>query len=172
MTTGRINQVATTRFSLLVPDFFFSGNRTRFAGGCGMFDCVLASVSQLSCTTGPFRRQRPGPLSQPRAPPEKRPLPCQRFEIYISIRNTAELRYGHESLTRRQWTELLIHTTPQGYGRPHRGGRHSVWKQKKETQTRKFVNQKIAQRHLDKQQTPFWTREVTKQRRETKKCKN
>ena len=55
MTTGRINQVATNhkKWKQLC-----SGNRFDVRSLCVWnFDCVLASVSQLSCTTAPLRRQ-------------------------------------------------------------------------------------------------------------------
>ena len=55
MTTGRINQVATNQ-KKWKP--LCSGNRFDVRNLCVWnFDCVLASVSQLSCTTAPLRRQ-------------------------------------------------------------------------------------------------------------------
>ena len=52
MTTGRINQVATIRFKPEAP----KRTSTKFAMCVWNFDCVLASVSQLSCTTAPLQR--------------------------------------------------------------------------------------------------------------------
>ena len=56
MTTGRINQVATNQKKWKPP--LCSGNHFDVRNLCVWnFDCVLASVSQLSCTTAPLRRQ-------------------------------------------------------------------------------------------------------------------
>ena len=52
MTTGRINQVATIRFEAGSAE----AHQHEVRKCVWNFDCVLASVSQLSCTTAPLQR--------------------------------------------------------------------------------------------------------------------
>ena len=58
MTTGRINQVATSRWSW-TPGPEGPEHQHEVRRWVWNFDCVLASVSQLSCTTAPSQRLRP-----------------------------------------------------------------------------------------------------------------
>ena len=122
MTTGRINQVATTRFSLLVPDFFFFRQPhevRRWVWNVRLRPCISFAIVLYHWSV-----PAPAPLEllvQLRAPPEKRPLLCQRLEVRTSARSTAELRYRHELLHYETVNgQPTIRTTPQRYGRPHK----------------------------------------------------
>ena len=63
-----------------------SGNRFDVRSLCVWnFDCVLASVSQLSCTTAPLRRKRSA-RNRAKAPPEERALQHQRRDNNLRYR--------------------------------------------------------------------------------------
>ena len=123
MTSGRINQVATNRFldtsAQQKPE-----HRNEVRKCVWNFDCVLASVSQLSCTTAPPQRLRP----QVETPLEKRRrrkdgLCCTST---VEFNSCSELRRGVlpgacncKSTVAKQ---PLIHTTPIQEHRSSRAG--------------------------------------------------
>ena len=132
MTTGRINQVATNRWC--------GNQQVESTIGCSQlcvwnFDCVLASVSQLSCTTAPLRRPRLA-RNRAQAPPEERALQHQRRET-TALSGASNFLFG--------WLKQpLIHTTPKEY-RSSRAGQRSIrWKSKERKANQWFANQAFA----------------------------
>ena len=99
------------------------------------FDCVLASVSQLSCTTAPLRRLRLA-RNRAQAPPEERALQHQRRET-TALSGASNFLFG--------WLKQpLIHTTPKGYRSSRVGQRSIRWKSKKRKANQRFANQAFA----------------------------
>ena len=110
MTTGRINQVATSQ----VDGISIRNPKTDVRCVGVESNCGLASVSQLSCTTAPLQRLgQPG--SNPGGGPARRTgsaVPALRDSI--STQNTAELRYQARVTFVNGWLKQpLIHTTPK-----------------------------------------------------------
>ena len=150
MTTGRINQVATSPVERLWLREAKSARRSLWVW---IVDCVLASVSQLSCTTAPVQR-----LGQPGSNPGRGParrtgsaVPALRDSI--STQNSAELRYQARVTFFFEW---MVETTIDPYNSKTRAqvirgpdDWHSVLKAKKEKQTRRFANQAFARCHIE-----------------------
>ena len=140
MTTGRINQVATIR---VTPEAPKSGAPARGSLVCVEFlNCVLASVSQLSCTTAPLQRQSPSVGSARIAGSA---VPAQRDSI--STRITAEQRHpvrgaGINGFKNHQSVQL--HKKRIGHPETGQTQMRSLKKAKKETQARKLANQAFA----------------------------
>ena len=116
MTTGRINQVATSRLK--------AGHaRTRRPRAYQhevrkcvwtFFDCVLASVSQLSCTTAPPQRLRPQVETPWRGAAGKTGSAAPALWNSIPPRSSAEVCYWMRVTI--EWMvakQPLIHTTPK-----------------------------------------------------------
>ena len=154
MTTGRINQVATTRWFAQRRKL---GTRTRFAGWVWNFDCVLASVSQLSGTTGPLQRPHRAPPCAEGRCRRKRPLLCQRCEIQSLFGSPPNHAIRHESLENDERTIFANHKSVQphkGIGHPTKAGLPTDVKAKKEMQIRRPANQKFARCHLEAARGP------------------
>ena len=140
MTTGRINQVATSQW--------MESRRTpnpMFAVGVDS-NCVLASVSQLSSTTAPLQRQSPM-VGSARIAGSAVPAHWDS----ISTRITAEQRHQvREAGINGFKNHKSIQLQRKRIGHP--GTRtermRSLKKAKKETQTRKLANQEFAWCHL------------------------
>ena len=124
-------------------------------------DCVLASVSQLSCTTAPLQRLgQPG--SNPGGGPARRTgsaVPALRDSI--STQNSAELRY--QARVTFFWMDgwnnhWSIQLQNKSTGHPESGRLAFGVKAKKEKQTRRFVNQAVARCHIEAAQmsSNYW----------------
>ena len=129
MTTGRINQVATNQ-KKWKPPLCSSGNHFDVRNLCVWnFDCVLASVSQLSCTTAPLQRPR-SVRNRTKAPPGERALQHQRRGLnHSAIRCKLLVLFG--------WLKQpLIHTTPKRVQViQSRKTKHTMKKQKKKSES-------------------------------------
>ena len=113
-------------------------------------NCVLASVSQLSCTTAPPQRLRPQEWKPPgEAPPEGRALLHQHRGIQFLLGTPPRGAIGCEYLL--HWMvakQPLIHTTPKkSTGHPGSNSLALGVKAKKEKQIRRFANQAFARCH-------------------------
>ena len=147
MTTGRINQVATIR---VTPEAPKNGAPARGSLVCVEFlNCVLASVSQLSCTTAPLQRPCRNFLLEEATPPGERAQLHQRHGVRPLLgtppscaSRCVEFLYG-------RLKQPLIHTTPKEKYRSSRvrtsGAR--CLNAKKEKRTRRFANQRFARCH-------------------------
>ena len=117
MTTGRINQVATIRCDEATTCVEAT---SRFASVCECLNCVLASVSQLSCTTAPLQRLRRAPWELRRR--RDSGLSCTsdtRFNLCSKLRRAALVGACNYLLNGRL-KQPLIHTTPK---QEHRSSR-------------------------------------------------
>ena len=139
MTTGRINQVATNQKKWKPP--LCSGNRFDVRNLCVWnFDCVLASVSQLSCTTAPLRRQHFS--SKPSSSAARRtgssaPAPWLRYRVLVTF------------CCLDGWSNHWSIQLQREY-RSSRVGRRSIrWKSKKRKANQWFANQAFARCHLE-----------------------
>ena len=147
MTTGRINQVATSR---VLRSAAQTGQRIRIeVRKCvWMFDCVLASVSQLSCTTAPLQR-----LRQPRggeAPPEERALLHQRCEIQSLLGAPPSCASGCVKLCGKWFKKGTIdpyNSKTRAQVIQSRTSWHSMLESKKRKANRRFANQAFARCH-------------------------
>ena len=122
MTTGRINQVATNR-KKWKP--LCSGNRFDVRNLCVWnFDCVLASVSQLSCTTAPPQRLRPQVETPWRGAAGKTGSAASALWNSIPPRSSAEVCYWMRVTAQKSTVakQPLIHTTPKQEHRSSRAG--------------------------------------------------
>ena len=113
MTTGRINQVATSSFFMSQP--FYRKQHEGSQVCVDILNCVLASVSQLSCTTALRRRQRRKSSVEERRRQKHRLSCTSGTRFFISARNTAELRYLVRVTSNGRLKQPLIRTTPEEY---------------------------------------------------------
>ena len=148
MTTGRINQVATNQ-KKWKPPLCSSGNHFDVRNLCVWnFDCVLASVSQLSCTTAPLQRLRRAPSELRRR--RKSGLSCTsdtRFNLCSKLRRAALV--GACNYWMDGWNNHWSIQLQKEYRSSRVGQRSIRWKSKKRKANQWFANQAFARCQLE-----------------------
>ena len=155
MTTGRINQVATSR---VTP----AEHRDRCSAQHEVRKwvwSVIASLHQFRNCRVPLVRSsvRTERLRVEGRCRRKRPLLCQRCEIQSLFGTPPNHAIRHESLENDERTIFANHKSVQphkGIGHPTKAGLPTDVKAKKEMQIRRPANQKFARCHLEAARGP------------------